>query len=70
MINWDELLANLPVDAVQSFARGNVSGRQLYDMARNTPVGGQVRNLLRRKTGVDGARGATRKALRRRGLEV
>lgn len=48
-----------------SFARGLISGRNFYNLFKNTENGGQIRNLLR-SYGVDRARDCARMALARR----
>lgn len=68
VINWTGLIDNMESD-VLSFARGTLSGRQLYRAAQNNNVGGSVRNLLRNR-GVSQARSLARKALGRRGINV
>lgn len=69
MTNWNKILKDsLSVDIVRTFARGNLSGRQLYSVFTNTEAGGEVRNALRTK-GVARTRNAARLALSRRGLD-
>lgn len=66
-IDWDSLMTKDKFGVVE-FARGELSGRGLYDYHVNTPTGGIVRNLLR--SGVNRARVLARKAAYRRGISV
>ena len=47
--------------SLKEFLNREISGTELYNRYRNTPIGGEVRNLLR--GGVTRARDITRKAL-------
>lgn len=67
MINWDKLI-NSGL-AIEEFARGKVSGRQLQKQAVFTNIAGEVRKLVRNR-GVIKARSLARKALQRRGITV
>lgn len=49
------------VDVVK-FSNGELSGRQFYDLYRNTPLGGRVRELLRTR-GVDNSRYLAKRAV-------
>jgi len=69
-MNWNALTTNSSqVDLLRMFAEGQVSGRQLYEVYKNTKLGGIVRNLLRDK-GVLEARRLARRALNRRSAKV
>ena len=70
MVNWTEVIRDLP--EVEDFARGELSGRELYSTAidwANMETRSAVRNLLRNR-GVEESRRLARKALRRRGVKV
>lgn len=70
MVNWTNLISNLP--EVEDFARGEMSGRELYAAAQDycdLEERGMIRSLLRNR-GVDESRRLARKALRRRGISV
>lgn len=65
-MNWNALTSNsTQTRLLKQFAEGEVSGRGLYEVYKNTDNGGIVRNLLREK-GVSEARRLARKALDRR----
>jgi hypothetical protein len=65
-MNWNALTSNsTQTRLLKQFAEGEVSGRGLYEVYKNTDNGGMVRNLLREK-GVSEARRLARKALDRR----
>ena len=65
-MNWNALTSNTTqTRLLKQFAEGEVSGRGLYEVYKNTDNGGMVRNLLREK-GVSEARRLARKALDRR----
>lgn len=69
-MNWNALTSNSSqVGLLREFAEGRVSGRQLYEVYKNTKLGGIVRNLLRDK-GVLEARRLARRALNRRSVKV
>ncbi len=68
MTKWNVILETAwDKEAMKQFAQGNLSGRQLYNEFVYTPVGGEVRNLLR-DNGVRRARQLAKKAVNRRGL--
>ncbi len=63
--NWSAIMSELGRGTVRNFASGRLSGwRGLYRKAVYSPVGGEVRSLLRNR-GVDDARRLARKALNR-----
>jgi hypothetical protein len=69
-MNWNDLTANTSqVNLLRQFIKGDVSGRQLYDVYKNTAYGGIVRGLLREK-GVEDARRLAKRALERRSIKV
>lgn len=69
-MNWNVLTSNSSqTNLLREFAEGRVSGRQLYEVYKNTKAGGIVRNLLRDK-GVLEARRLARRALNRRSVKV
>ncbi len=63
--DWSDIVSELGQTTVREFANGVISGRELYDNAIYSPVGGEVRRLLRER-GVSEARQLARKALSRR----
>lgn len=65
MINWNEIISYAGRNTVERFAKGDISGRKLYDEVVYTTAGGEVRRLLRNR-GVTEARQLARKALSRR----
>jgi len=66
--DWTGLIdANL--NSVARFANGKMSGREFYNVFRNTELGGEARSLLRNR-GVTYARRLARKGLKRRGVSV
>lgn len=69
-MNWNALTSSpSQVNLLREFAEGRVSGRQLYEVYKNTKLGGIVRNLLRDK-GVEDARRLAKRALERRSIKV
>lgn len=66
MVNWSSIAqSNGGVVSLLQFASGQLSGRQFYELHKNTKTGGEVRNLLRER-GVAKARELARKAVKRR----
>lgn len=66
MVNWSKIAqSNGSVISLLQFANGQLSGRQFYELHKNTETGGEVRNLLRTR-GVNKARELARKAAKRR----
>ena len=64
--NWNSILGNRKNrSVVESFASGEITGRDFYAAFANTSLGGNVRNLLR-SYGVNRSRSLARKALNRR----
>ena len=55
--------------SVAKFATGKMSGRDFYNVFRNTDLGGEARSLLRNR-GVTYARRLARKGLKRRGVSA
>lgn len=64
-VNWSKIIGGVGRSYLESFARGQTSGRRLYDLALSYGGSAEVRNLLRSR-GVDEARQLARKALSRR----
>lgn len=64
--DWNGIL-EFNEQATVDFAQGQVSGDEFYGHFTHTPVGGEVRSLLRNH-GVAYARRLSRKALRRRNV--
>lgn len=65
VVNWNAVVSEAGLDAVELFASGQLSGRQLTDLVAYSPAAGEVRKLLRSR-GVQQARTLARKALARR----
>lgn len=63
MIDWNTIYSAMKVQLIE-FAKGEMSGRQLYKHAVKIGLGPQVRPLVR--SGVDRARTIAKSALRRR----
>jgi len=64
MTNWTVIKSVVGESNIREFASGDLSGRGLYELARNTDAGGEVRTLLRNR-GVSGARTLARKSVTR-----
>jgi hypothetical protein len=65
--DWNSILGDRKnVSLATQFAMGNLSGSEFYSHFAGTECGGEVRNLLRSKGGVNRARVLARKALNRR----
>ncbi len=61
MTDWNKI----DYTHILNFAVGHLSGRELYNLYKNTKTGGMVRNLLRTH-GVDHARKLAARAVMRR----
>lgn len=69
MVQWNKVLETVGLQDVVDFASEKMSGKNFEKSLRFTEVSGEVRNLIREK-GVVEARKITKKALRRRNVQV